>query len=69
MTKLLERPFLEVSKLPEQDAIAEAVLAETFSERRWSELFSSSQNFLAELAEEVLVEHRAGKTQQFECVE
>ncbi len=71
MTKLLERAFSEVSKLPEQnqDAIAEAVLAEVVFAQRWRKLFSSSQNFLAGLAEETLVEHHAGKTQQLECVE
>lgn len=69
MTKLLEKAFLEVSKLPEQDqnTIAEVVLAEIASEKRWNELFSSSQGLLTELAEEALAEHRAGETQLLEC--
>ncbi len=69
MTKLLEKAFFEASKLPEkdQDAIAELVLAELASEERWHDLFSRSQDLLAELAEEALAEHRAGKTQPIEC--
>ena len=69
MTKLLEKAFAKVSKLPakDQDAIAEIVLAEIASEQRWSELFSNSQGLLAEFAEEALAEHKAGKTQLLEC--
>lgn len=69
MTKLLEKAFSEASKLPEQEqnAIAEIMLAELASEQRWNDLFASSQDLLAELAEEALVEHRAGKTQVIEC--
>ncbi len=69
MTKLLEKAFSKVSKLPEQDqdVIAEIVLAELASEQRWNELFSNSQDLLEELAEEALAEHRAGKTQYIEC--
>lgn len=65
MTQLLEKAFAKASELPEQDqdAIAEIVLAELASEERWNDLFASSQDLLAELAEEALAEHRAGKTQ------
>ena len=64
MTHLLEKAFAEASRLPEreQDAIAEIVMAELASEGRWKELFEGSQDVLAELAEEALAEHRAGKT-------
>jgi hypothetical protein len=64
MTKLLEKAFAEAAKLPDddQDALAEAVLAELASERRWDELFASSSELLSELAEEALSEHRAGRT-------
>ena len=64
MTHLLEKAFAEASRLPErdQDAIAEIVMAELASERRWQELFEGSQDVLAELAEEALAEYRAGKT-------
>lgn len=64
MTKLLEQAFAEAAKLPEddQDALAQAVLAELASERRWDELFAVSADVLSELAEEALAEHRAGRT-------
>ena len=64
MTKLPEKAFGEAAKLPddEQDALAQAVLAELASERRWDELFAGSTDVLSELAEEALAEHRAGRT-------
>jgi len=64
MTKFLEKAFDEAAKLPdeEQDALAQAVLAELASERRWDELFAGSTDMLSELAEEALAEHRAGRT-------
>ncbi len=69
MTELLKKAFSEASKLPEkdQDAIAEIILAELASEERWNNLFSKSQDLLAELAEEALAEHRVGKTKSIEC--
>jgi aspartate/glutamate racemase len=64
MTKLLEKAFAEAAKLSDddQDALAQAVLAELASERRWDELFAASTDVLSELAEEALAEHRAGCT-------
>ncbi len=64
MTKLLEKAFAEAAKLPaeDQDVLAQAVLAELASERRWDELFAASPDVLSELAEEALAEHRAGRT-------
>ena len=64
MTKLLEKAFEEAAKLADddQDALAQAVLAELASERRWDELFARSTDVLSELAEEALAEHRAGRT-------
>ena len=64
MTKLLEKAFQEAAKLSDddQDALAQAVLAELASERRWDELFAASTDVLSELAEEALAEHRAGRT-------
>ena len=64
MTKLLEKAFAEAAKLPDddQDALAQAVLAELASERRWDELFAGSTDVLRELAQEALAEHRAGRT-------
>jgi TRAP-type C4-dicarboxylate transport system substrate-binding protein len=64
MTQLLEKAFAEVSQLPEkeQDAIAQRLLAELASEKRWNDLFESSQDELARLADEALAEHRARGT-------
>lgn len=64
MTKLLEKAFAEAAKLPDddQDALAQAVLAELASERRWDELFAGSTDVLSELAQEALAEHRTGRT-------
>ena len=64
MTQLLEKALSEVAKLPpsEQDALAAILLDEIASEQKWGELFAKSQDKLAELAEEALAEHRAGKT-------
>ena len=65
MTQLLERAFEAASKLPdpEQDAVASFLLAELESERRWTEAFVSSQNQLANLADEALREFKTGETQ------
>lgn len=64
MTKLLERAFVEVSKLPqqEQDTVATWIL-ELASEQRWDELFAKSPQVLERLADEALAEFRAGRTQ------
>ncbi len=65
MTKLLEEAFAEASKLPEQeqDALAAVILEELASERRWDQAFADSADLLAQLADQALAEHRAGKTQ------
>lgn len=64
MTKALEEALKEASKLPEadQDALAEAILAEIQSEEAWGEVFASSQDMLERLADEALAEHRFGRT-------
>ena len=64
MTKLLEEAFAEASKLPdqEQDALAAVILEELVSERRWDQAFADSADLLAQLADQALAEHRAGKT-------
>lgn len=65
MTQLLEKALSQVAKLPpsEQDAVAAILLEELSSEQKWVDLFAKSQSALERLAEEALVEHRAGKTQ------
>ena len=64
MTQLLERAFTEASRLPEseQDAVASLLLAELESERRWTHSFATSQDELAQLADEALREFAAGET-------
>ena len=64
MTQLLERAFTEASRLPEpeQNAVASFLLAELESERRWEHSFASSQDALAQLADEAVREFAAGET-------
>ena len=71
MTDLLTRAFAEASKLAprEQELIAEWILAEIASEKRWTTSFSNSLDALAQLADEALIEHHQGKTQRLEHVE
>jgi hypothetical protein len=68
MTKLLEKAIGAISKLPakDQDAIAAFVLDELASEERWAKAFAGSQDALATLANEALVEYRDGKTKPLE---
>ena len=59
MTTRLEQAFTEASKLPpkEQDALADWVLAELRSEKKWDRLFANSQEELSKLASEALTEY------------
>ena len=68
MTKRLEQAFAEASKLSkeEQDALARWLLEELASEQRWQKAFSSSQDRVAELADEALDEYREGKTRSLD---
>jgi len=68
MTKLLQKAFEEASKLPEneQNALGNLLLEELASERRWEELFAGSHDLLAELADQALTEHRAGRTEKLD---
>ncbi len=56
MTKLLEQAFAAANKLSEdeQDALANFLLAELASERRWTRAFADSQDLLSQLADEAL---------------
>lgn len=67
MTKRLEQAFAEASKLTqqEQDALADWLLEELASEKRWDQLFADSQDLLAKLGKEAMAQHRAGRTQDF----
>lgn len=66
MNQLLQKAFERAAELPqvEQDRIARFLLAESESERQWSELFArpESEDLLERLADEALSEHRAGRT-------
>jgi len=64
MTTKLEKAISALEDLPknEQDAVADWLLAELESERRWEELFARSPDLLERMAAEALAEHRAGRT-------
>lgn len=64
MVMLLEKAIGEASKLParQQEAIASIILEEIASEKRWDSQFASSQETLAELANEASAEFNEGKT-------
>lgn len=65
MTDLLEQAFAEASQLSpqQQDAIANWLLKELESDKRWDKSFCESQDALAALADEALAEHQKGDTQ------
>jgi len=64
MTDLLKKAFDEASRLPDsdQDWLASMLLNTLRSEKRWNDLFESSQDMLEKMADAALAEHRAGKT-------
>ena len=66
MTTRLEQAFTEASKLSpkQQDALADWVLAELRSEKKWNRLFANSQEGLSKLAAEALAEHHSSQTQE-----
>jgi hypothetical protein len=64
MTKLLERAFEEVSKLPEieQNLLAKWVLEALEDDKKWDRAFAESEDILDQLANEALEAHKQGKT-------
>ncbi len=64
MTKLAARAWEELQGLDEaeQDRLAQMVLDEIESERRWDELFAESEDLLTELGDQAMADHRAGLT-------
>jgi len=68
MTTLLKKAFNEASRLSqqEQDIIAAWILEELASEQKWEKSFADSQDVLAQLADEALAEHSAGKTSELD---
>ena len=67
MTKLLQQAFNVASELPEeqQDMVAQVLLDEMESERKWDELFSrpESEEPLNRMAEETLADYEEGLTE------
>ena len=63
MTQLLEKVLTEVHKLPpeKQDAIAAVILEELEDAQLWDKAFSESQDKLAELAQKVRTDIKAGR--------
>ncbi len=68
MTQLLEKALTEVYKLsPEkQDAIAAVILEELEDEQRWDKAFAESQDQLAQLAQKVRADIKAGCVKKIE---
>ena len=68
MTELLEKAFAEAAKLPqdEQDRVAQMLLDDLAAEEKWDETFANSQDHLALLADEALVEYKSGRTKKLE---
>ena len=66
MTQLLEKALTEVYKLsPEkQDTIAAIILEELENEQRWDKAFAESQDQLAQLAQKVRADIKAGRTKK-----
>ena len=66
MTQLLEKVLTEVHKLPpeKQDAIAAVILEELEDAQLWDEAFSESQDKLAQLAQKVRTDIKAGRVRK-----
>ena len=66
MTQLLEKVLTEVYKLPpeQQDAIATIIFEELEDERRWEKSFAESQDQLAQLAQKVRADIKAGRVKK-----
>ena len=64
MTKLLEKAFQAAAKLSpaEQDALAQAILAEVAAESEWERRLKETPEALERLADEALKERRANRT-------
>ena len=64
MTALLEKAFRQVTTLPEleQNRVAEWLIEELASEKKWEHSFAESEKLLASLAKDALAENKKGKT-------
>ena len=68
METLLERAFVEASKLPkaEQDVLASRLLAELAVEDDFDRAIAGSADKLGRLAEQAIAEYREGKTEELD---
>jgi hypothetical protein len=68
MTKLLEMAVAKAKELSdaEQDAIAQIVIDEIESDRRWNESLAKSPDKLRKLADRAWAEHEAGGSQELD---
>jgi len=68
VTNKLRKAFDEASKLPEseQDSLAQWLLRELDSERRWSKAFEDSTDALGDLAQEAIQEYKDGQTEELD---
>jgi hypothetical protein len=68
MTELLEKAVAKARELPEaeQNAIAQIVIDEIESERRWDELLAKSPEKLRKLANRDRAEHESGGSQELD---
>jgi hypothetical protein len=68
MTELLEKAFAEAARLPEeeQDMLARTLLEDFAAEEKWDATLSTSQDKLAQLADEALAEFDRDETRPLE---
>lgn len=66
MTELLEKAFVALSSLPDeqQNSMAQWILEELEDEQRWDTAFANSLPQLEQLAQKALDDYRAGRTQE-----
>lgn len=64
MTKLLEKALSRIAKLSDsaQDEIAQIIINEIESEKKWDVKFAKSPSLLEKMAMVALTEHRSGKS-------
>jgi len=68
MTDLLDEAIKAVRKLPRerQEEIGAIILEELIDDKRWAGSFATSQDLLAELADEAIADQEAGHTTPLE---
>jgi hypothetical protein len=68
MTKLLKKAVAKARELPEaeQDVIAQIVIDEIESEKRWDQLLANSPDKLRKLADQAWAEHETGVSQELD---